>query len=119
MMFCPKCRSEYRDGVDRCPDCGADLVAEPGEDRHPDASLVPLLSTYNPGDIAMIRSILDGSSIRYHIQAEHTVHIRPYAQPAVLLVASGDVEEAKELLKDLDLRFMTVSWHAHDPERDR
>jgi len=33
MPFCPKCRFEYREGVEVCPDCNLDLVASlPPED---------------------------------------------------------------------------------------
>ena len=28
MSYCPKCRYEYRNEIDTCPDCGADLVSE-------------------------------------------------------------------------------------------
>ena len=109
MMFCPKCRSEYRDGIRQCPDCRLDLVPERPGATHDDVTLVPLVRTYSPNDVAMIRSILDGSGIRFFIQGENALHVRPCADPAILIVASGDVEEAKELLADLDLTFMLFS----------
>lgn len=28
MAFCPSCRSEFREGIQRCPDCGSVLVEE-------------------------------------------------------------------------------------------
>lgn len=28
-MFCPKCGAEYREGFDRCADCGIELTSEP------------------------------------------------------------------------------------------
>jgi len=28
MLYCPKCRGEYRDDVDICTDCNADLISE-------------------------------------------------------------------------------------------
>lgn len=114
-MFCPVCRSEYREGVRSCPDCGVDLVAELIEERRPEAALVPLLSTHDSADIAMIRSILEDSRIRYHIQGENALHIARDAEPAVLFVASDDLEAAGELLADLDPSPTTVFFHRHDP----
>jgi hypothetical protein len=118
-MFCPKCRSEYSDGILKCPDCDVDLVDDLTDERRPEAALVPLLRTHNPGDIAIIRSILDGSDIRYYIQGENMLHVRQMADPAILLVASDDLEDAKELLKDLDLSFMGISYHEQDHRYDR
>jgi hypothetical protein len=27
-MFCPKCKSEYREGFNTCADCGTELIEE-------------------------------------------------------------------------------------------
>lgn len=37
MPFCPKCRYEYRQGVQICPDCGETLVASLPEDIDQDS----------------------------------------------------------------------------------
>jgi hypothetical protein len=36
MPFCPHCKFEYRSGVERCPDCGGELLDAP-----PDSSTTP------------------------------------------------------------------------------
>ena len=36
-MFCPKCKSEYRQGFTRCSDCDVDLVYELKQDTVPEA----------------------------------------------------------------------------------
>ena len=41
-MFCPNCRSEFREGITRCPDCDVDLVAALPEERHDQAPWVPV-----------------------------------------------------------------------------
>jgi hypothetical protein len=30
-MFCPNCKTEHKPGIQKCPDCGADLVDESKE----------------------------------------------------------------------------------------
>jgi hypothetical protein len=36
-MYCPKCRAEYVEGIDQCPDCGVPLVNElPAEEKRKD-----------------------------------------------------------------------------------
>ena len=108
-MFCPQCRSEYIEGVDKCPDCGKVLVEElpAGDSGCPadDAYYIPLVRTYSAKDVAMIHSILSNSNIRYYIRGENLTHLRPLADPSVLMVAEDDAGDAKELLRDLPLSF--------------
>ena len=67
-MFCPVCRSEYRDGFKHCPDCDEDLVPvlrePPAEEKRKDPSgdLVVVYSS-NRMDAEMMRSVLEGSGI--------------------------------------------------------
>ncbi len=71
-MFCPQCRSEYREGFSRCESCDVPLVAvlppEPGDPSHRD--LVTAFETGDPGLLAMAHSILDESRIPYLTQGE-------------------------------------------------
>jgi hypothetical protein len=59
-----------------------------------------VLSTFRPGDIAMIKSILDGENITYFFQGENFTYLDPFVVPARLMVKKDEVEKAKELLKD-------------------
>ena len=62
-MFCPKCKSEYREGFYKCTDCGVDLVSKPPPEPagdFGDEEFVEVFSTYQQGDIAFIKSVLDG-----------------------------------------------------------
>ncbi len=43
MSWCPKCKNEYRAGIEICPDCNAELVAELSEDMA--VHYVPLFQT--------------------------------------------------------------------------
>lgn len=60
-----------------------------------------ILSTANPGDIAIIKSILDSAGITYFFQGENFVHMA-YPMPARLMVKKDEVEEVKEILKGLE-----------------
>ena len=119
-MFCPECRSEYVDGVSKCSDCRVALVdelppeEEPALEEEPDIPYTPLVRTYSPKDIALIHSVLGGTGIRYYIRGEGLTHLRPLADPAILMVDEKAVEDARELLKDLPLSF--YPW-AHDGGR--
>ncbi len=112
-MFCPACGSEYREGFTHCIDCDVDLVKELPKEKsnqqkkepEDDKIFVPVLSTYNLGDIALIKSILDNEGIEYFLQGENTAYIRGYMDPTILMVRNDQVEIVKELLKDFDVKW--------------
>jgi hypothetical protein len=108
-MFCPECRTEYREGYTKCTDCQVSLVADlPDLPPPPTAEYVDfeeLLSTFNPMDIALIRSQLDAAGIKYYFLGELFYSMEPFLQPARLMVRTDQVGEARELVKDLDLKF--------------
>jgi hypothetical protein len=123
-MFCPICKAEYRQGFTRCNDCDADLVEtlppEPSKST-PEfvdyAEYKEVLTTFNPMDIAFIKSILDAEEITYFVQGEHFLNVRPLALPARLMVKIDQVEQAVELLKDLRLSFSGINL-SKDTEAD-
>jgi hypothetical protein len=103
-MFCPKCKSEYRDGFYKCTDCGADLVAEQPPELMEEVSYVDLVevySTYQQSDIAFIKSVFDGEDITYYFEGESPILIGWAGAYARLLVKAEDVPRAKEILQDL------------------
>jgi len=103
-MFCPKCRSEYREGFYKCADCGVDLVAQlppEAEDEVGYIDLVEVFSTYQQGDIAFIKSVLDGEDITYFFQGESSVMLIAAGAYARLLVKNEEAPRVKEILQDL------------------
>lgn len=109
-MFCPKCRTEYREGFYLCADCNSDLVDELPPEQMPEfVKYVEVMGTYNPADIALIKSILDAENITYYFNAEHFMHIRPLVEPARLMVKIDEAEKAKELLQDLNLSITGIN----------
>jgi thiamine-phosphate pyrophosphorylase len=69
-----------------------------------------VLETYNPADIAVIKSILEDAGIFYHFHGEHLL-LRPLGAAARLMVARRDAEEARALLADLNLNY-TETFYA-------
>jgi hypothetical protein len=71
-MFCPQCRSEYREGFTRCESCDVPLVAVlPPEAGDPsDRDLVTVFETGDPGLLALAHSILDEAQVPYLTQGE-------------------------------------------------
>ena len=109
-MFCPKCEAEFREGFSTCSDCDVALVAKLPKEPDPEyIEYEEILGTYNPGDIALIKSMLDSEHIVYYFLGEHFTYMRPLADPARLMVSKDDAEKAKDILKDLDLSYMGLN----------
>lgn len=64
--------------------------------------MVEVFSTYNPGDIALIKSILDGEDIRYFFQGENTNLMVGGGSYARLLVAEDQIDRVQDILKELE-----------------
>ena len=120
-MFCPECKAEYIDGIKKCPECNIELVTqlnnneERGEDDLP--KIIPVLSTYSHGDVAIIKSILDAAGIYYYFKGErHLGLVKPWADPAKLMVREDEEAAVKDLLKDLQLQ--SGGWFPHKENKD-
>jgi len=104
-MFCPKCGAEYREGFTHCADCDVALVGDrppETEDHLRYVEMVEVFSTYNPGDIAVIKSILDAEDIHYYFQGENTNLMVGGGSYARLLVQADQVERVKDILQELE-----------------
>ena len=96
-MFCPKCKSEYQESVVVCSDCNVPLVFERQIELKPGfVDYEEILFTNNAADIAVIKSLFDSEGIVYYFLGEH------FAFPVRLMVNKDQVEEVRELLKDLN-----------------
>ncbi len=103
-MFCPKCGAEYVDGITACADCSEELVLELAPEKGNEyIDYVELITTYNHGDIAFIKSVFDTENITYFFDGEYFHQAGPLALPVRLLVDNNQVEEAKKLLSELNI----------------
>jgi hypothetical protein len=99
-MFCPKCKSEYREGFKQCKGCQLDLVTQLAtEEFEDDDVLIELTSSIQQTAIGVIKSILDAEGIKYTIFDESTGNLYPIPGANRLMVAKSDYQTAQELLK--------------------
>ena len=83
-MFCPECRAEYVEGISQCVDCGVPLVAELPPEQAPEppeyVEFEEVLFTFNAGDVATIKSVLNGEGFAYYFHGEAFNYVHPLAQ---------------------------------------
>ena len=104
-MYCPKCKSEFREGFFECSDCLVPLVEKlPPEEPKPTITsecikFKKIKKSTDMGDIAVIKSILDDHQIIYSIYNAFldSAFARDYYQ---IMVSKDQAQEARELLKD-------------------
>lgn len=109
-MFCPECRTEYREGFTICADCNVDLIKALSPEPEPEfVDFKEVLGTYNPADVAFLKSLLDSEGIQYFFKGEIFMYVRPLADPVRLMVRTDQVEEAIELLKNVELSFTGIN----------
>ncbi|MCB2292679.1 hypothetical protein LGK95_03895 [Clostridium algoriphilum] len=108
-MFCPKCKCEYREGFDFCSDCKIQLVEElPSEELENEEfeyiELITIAVTSDLCIIPIVKSILDYGEIKYFIKGEKIRNIAVFNNIMEIQVPLEDVQNAKDLLKDLDIK---------------
>jgi hypothetical protein len=108
-MFCPKCGKEYEEDIYVCSECGVSLIPELLPDPKNKSLELPefeeILFTPNPGDTAVIKSLLDSEGIAYYFRGEFFTSMHPHAQPARLMVRTDQAEEVKEILESLNITY--------------
>lgn len=116
-LTCPNCKKDLKlsederlDGRVHCPQCEAliDFKINPPKvfDRE---KFVELLSSFNQGDIALVKSILQDAGIEYYVSGENFLNVDPLIRPAIFYVNEDQFADARELLKDLDLNIWGVT----------
>jgi hypothetical protein len=110
MPFCPKCKYEYLEGVERCPDCGSPLV-ERLEEEHaplrPEAPLVKVAEGIRPM-VEMLRDILRERGIYSMVRATGDAVMLEWPgghYRAEILVRADDLEQNREFIQEEARRF--------------
>lgn len=116
-IICPNCSFEFELTIEErtsrkvhCPECEAfiNLKAIPPNVSRKE-NYVELLSSFNLGDIGLIKSILDDSEIDYYVFGENFLATDPLIQPVRFFVNESQLEEAKEVLKAIRLNLWGYS----------
>ena len=116
-MFCPDCRSEFIQGITRCPVCHVALVRELPPSADPEfVDYTEVLATYNPADVAFIKSLLESEGFQYFFKGEHFMYMRPLADPVRLMVRVDQADAARDLLKDIDLSITGINLEKKPPQ---
>lgn len=128
-MYCPECRSEYREGFSRCADCEVALVETlpPLESiPHPDLHLVTILEAGDPSLIAVAESLLQEEGIPYTKSNEQLQDLfalgrlgagfNPVVGPIRLQVPEEHAEAALQILEDLKSAESEEPWGAGDSD---
>lgn len=122
-MFCPICGDEYREGFTECADCHVPLVPEP----LPSAPVEPkpflsdpapeveyeyveykyVLTIYDTVEMALIRGVLESEGIIHSFDGEGVYMYRSVTPPMRLLVKKDQVEQAIEIIADMNLQHTT------------
>ncbi len=123
-MICPQCKVEYREEITQCADCQIPLVDASALENDADATeseveLLPVISTSNFGDIALIKSLLDAESIAYFVDGENFNTVSPWIQPVRFLVREDCFEKAREVLSNFDVHAIGPSMNVDDEEEPR
>ena len=106
-MYCPKCRSEYVEGVNECTDCHVALVAElpPQEEEEFDYENFVVFKTYlNRPEAELAHSVLDANGIEAFISSDDAGGVRPelaFFRGVRVSVHQGDLQKAEELFQEL------------------
>ena len=120
-MFCPNCRTEYVEGIRICANCEIELVPKlPAEDVPEPPHWIDfdeILTTFNAGDIALIKSILDAEDISYFFQGEAFNYVGPLIQAPKLMVRKDQADQVREILNDLEFDY-TVKVGPKEPSKN-
>jgi hypothetical protein len=118
-MYCPKCRAEYEAKYRTCSDCNIALVNDlPPEPQPKFIDYEEIIFTNNPGDSALLKSLLDAEDIQYYVQGEYYAPYLYHALPIRFFVRKDQAPEARQIIKDLDLRITSYGTDNLKDEED-
>lgn len=101
--YCPKCKTEYRQGFKECANCKVSLVAKLPEEKaklNEDIPFEEILTIYTDADIVFIKSLLESMKINFYFSGKIYYTGEKLPGAAKLFVKKDEADTARELLKD-------------------
>ena len=121
-MFCPECRSEYRQGFTECADCHVALVERlPALAQEPDHNIevVTVYRSIDPALTMLARSLLDSAGIPYYLIRENLQDLLAgrylVSGPTEFQVEAKDAQAAAAVLAELDTRSEALPEDEPEP----
>lgn len=118
-MFCPICKTEYREGFTRCVDCGADLVtgspSQEGGEKTLDAGPELVWRGGDPVSLSRVTAALSTEGINFLVRPtqDHLVFELGIPRPRyVVLVSRKDYAAALGLVADIPDRSPFADFEA-------
>ena len=116
MPWCPDCGAEYREGFNRCSECGVSLVDAPPvrlqPPEEPGPAWVEVASYTTAEEARLAQGLLEGQGIAAEVVDRHVV-LNPFPQvdeaEVLLLVAPEDAERADAVLAQAEAGDDTLS----------
>ncbi len=108
-MFCPSCKSEFREGFTRCSECSLDLVQElvpesKSESKPENPESVVVFTTSNLHEAHLVKGLLEANGINVFIVNDHICRLDLFLTNAVggikLVVDKKQESLAKQVLVD-------------------
>jgi putative signal transducing protein len=106
MAYCPDCKSEYVEGVEKCPTCGTALLpgTAPEDNSKPEEFSTVCVRTFRGPTAAMeadvARKVLEEEGVPCILPGESAPESYPGVNLIQLMVREEDADEAAEILKD-------------------
>lgn len=132
MPWCPKCGTEYVEGVDKCSDCGVVLAAKPDSEperaEDGEATLavsagdeVFLCNVSGPVEISYITSVLEEEGIPFLMADSKTGLAMEALMGSSFLgkdiyVGKEDVKRASEIVESFKSEMLSENESEEEPE---
>lgn len=107
MPFCPDCRSEYKDGVERCPDCGTLLeesLLPEDADAEPTKHLVEVYVAAGDEEGLVVKGLLESEGIDCALSSDIPHTVMPLNIDGLgavrITVAEEDAERARQIITE-------------------